>query len=106
MLVSSVLVWVVHALEASDGSRPLQILVLKISFDGLRTLRYFGVRNQRTMRTLVGVVGRLPRQSSCTTSKSSAVSPWKAGLSTPLSHRASIVPVTYMSEPLSATMRP
>ena len=46
------------------------------------------------------------RQPSSTTSKSLAVSAANAGFSTLLFHRASIVPVMYMSDPLSATMRP
>src|SRR5947207_1588519 len=40
------------------------------------------------------------------TSKSSASRLWNAGLSVPLSQAGSIVPLTYMSVPLSATIRP
>src|SRR5436190_1561540 len=43
---------------------------------------------------------------SCTTSKSLAVSVENAGLRMSLFQRVSKVPVIYMSEPLSATMRP
>ena len=53
---------------------------------------------------------RVGAESAChpswTTSKSSAVSALNAGFSTSLFHRASIVPLMYMSEPLSATIRP
>ena len=45
-------------------------------------------------------------QPSCTTSKSLAVRPPNAGFSTPLFQRVSNVPLMYMSEPLSATIRP
>ena len=45
-------------------------------------------------------------QPSWTTSKSFAVNASKAGLSTSLSQRSSQVPLMYMSEPLSATIRP
>ena len=59
------------------------------------------------MRRFVGgEEERDPRPSERTTSKSSAVSPRNAGFSTSLFHRASIVPVMYMSDPLSATISP
>src|SRR5262245_27338989 len=62
--------------------------------------------SQRMILRLVGAAGTLGFQPSCTTSKSSAVSAENAGFKTPLFHRASIVPLMYMSDPLSATMRP
>ena len=70
------------------------IIAERAGFDYLMILRFVGGR------------GGLPFQPSCTTSKSSAVRPWKAGFRTPLSQRGSIVPLTYMSDPLSATMSP
>ena len=65
-------------------------------------------RVYRIIRTFVGALGTTSDgfHPSCTTSKSSAVRLLKAGFSTPLSHRASIVPLMYMSVPLSATISP
>ena len=48
----------------------------------------------------------VPRQPSSITSKSLAVSDAKAGFRMSLFHRGSNVPLTYISEPLSATINP
>src|SRR5262249_19804700 len=61
---------------------------------------------QRMMRTVAGGRGGAPFHPSCTTSKSLAMSAENAGLRIELFQRASIVPVMYMSEPLSATIKP
>ena len=55
---------------------------------------------------VVVVVVALPRQPSSTTSKSPAFSEWNAGLRMSLFHRGSKAPLTIMSEPLSATIKP
>ena len=64
------------------------------------------MRHGGTTRRLVATGGADGCQPNWTTSKSPAWIEENAGLRMPLSQRASYVPCTYMSDPLSATIRP
>src|SRR5205807_3240747 len=58
------------------------------------------------IRRFSGGAGALGWYPSLMTSKSLAVNDWNAGFNTSLFQRMSYVPLTYRSDPLSATMSP